>query len=67
MDMFERYDELPTEVQAILDKYAEMDFTYENCGNLIDELEVLGWTCDYGQDAQPYDLRKVGDAPIDND
>jgi len=67
MDMFERYDELPTAVQAILDKYAEMDFTYENCGNLIDELEVLGWTCDYSLDAQPYDLRKVGDAPVDND
>ena len=58
-DMFAYYDELPIEIQMILDKYAEMDFTYENCGNLIDELEVLGWTCEYGLDAEPYDLRQL--------
>jgi hypothetical protein len=58
-DMFAYYDELPIEIQMILDKYVEMDFTYENCGNLIDELEVLGWTCEYGLDAEPYDLRQL--------
>jgi hypothetical protein len=58
-DMFAHYDELPTEIKEVLDKYAEMDNTYENCGNLVDELEVLGWTCEYGLDAEPYDLRQL--------
>jgi hypothetical protein len=60
-DMFEHYEELPTEVQAILDKYSEMDNTYENCGNLVGELETIGWTCEYGLSAEPYDLRRLGE------
>jgi hypothetical protein len=61
-DMFAHYDELPIEVQLILDKYSEMDDTYENCGNLVDDLESVGWTCDYYLDAEPFDLRLI-DAP----
>ena len=56
MDMFEHYEKLPIEVQAILDKYSEMENDYENCGNLVDELELVGWTCEYGLSAEPYDL-----------
>lgn len=58
-DMFAYYDELPTEIKEVLDKYAEMDNTYENCGNLVEDLEELGWTCEYGLDAEPYDLRQL--------
>jgi hypothetical protein len=60
-DMFEHYDQLPQEVQEVLDKYAEMDETYENCANLVAELESMGWTCDYYLDACPFDLRKIGE------
>ena len=42
-DMFDYYDELPIEVQAILDKYSEMDNNYTNCDKLIDELVSLGF------------------------
>ena len=59
MDMFEHYEKLPIEVQAILDKYSEMENDYENCGNLVDELELVGWTCEYGLSAEPYDLREL--------
>ena len=58
--MFECYEELPIEVQAVLDKFSECENDYENCGNLVDELETIGWTCDFYLDAEPYDLRPVG-------
>ena len=60
-DMFEYYDELPKEVQAILDKYSEMDNNYANCDNLVDELTEIGWICDYGLSAEPYDLRLMNE------
>jgi len=59
IDLFEHYETLPEEVKAILDKYSEMDTTYENCDKLIKELEIIGYTCDYGLDASPYDLKKL--------
>ena len=58
--MFECYEELPIEVQAVLDKFSECENDYENCGNLVDELENIGWTCDFYLDAEPYGLRPVG-------
>ena len=60
-DMFEHYDELPKEVKAIFDKYSEMDNNYTNCDNLIDELVEVGWICEYGLSAEPYDLRPMNE------
>jgi hypothetical protein len=60
-DLFSTPELLPLEVQAILDKYEESDFNYESCGNLVDELEEVGYTCDYGLDATPFDLRLIGE------
>ena len=60
-DMFEHYDELPKEVQVILDKYSEMDNNYTNCDNLVDELTEIGWICDYGLSAEPHDLRPMNE------
>ena len=59
VDLFNTPEILPIEVQIILHKYYEMDDTYENCGNLVDELEQVGYTCDYYLDAEPFDLRKL--------
>ena len=58
-DLFDTPEVLPLEVQAILEKYSNKDFNYENCSNLVDELEQVGYTCEYGLDASPYDLKKV--------
>ena len=58
-DLFDTPEVLPLEVQAILDKYSEMDNTYETCGNLVDELEQVGYTCEFGLDASPYELQKI--------
>lgn len=59
MELFEIYDELPFEVQVILDKFSECDNNYETCGDLVDELESVGWTCEFGLGAEPYDLRRL--------
>lgn len=59
IDLFERYDLLPDDIQEILMKHAEADETYENCANLEAELKPLGYTFEWGLDAIPYNLRKT--------
>ena len=53
----EQYQNLPDNVQKILEQYALNDATYEDCDKLIEELEKVGFTCDYGLCAECYDLR----------
>jgi hypothetical protein len=59
-DLFEKdFSELPIEVQEVLSKYTYEDFNYENCGNLVDDLNSIGYTCEYGLDAEPFGLRRL--------
>ena len=60
VDLFEDYEDQPQEVQMILSKYEMEDNNYETLQNLKAELESIGYTMDYGLDAEPYDLRKIG-------
>jgi hypothetical protein len=60
VDLFEDYEDQPQEVQRILSKYDMEDYNYETLENLKAELEAIGYTMDYGLDAEPYDLRKIG-------
>lgn len=67
IDLFEHYKTLPQEVQNILAKYDDGDNTYENCQNLVNDLETVGYTCNYDLSAMPYGLRKlVLDCPLCN-
>jgi hypothetical protein len=51
---------LSTSIGArVLNKYSDKDDTYENCSNLVDDLNKIGYTCDYYLDAEPYNLRKL--------
>lgn len=60
LDLFSCTSTLPKEVQDILEKYSEdWDDTYENCSNLLSELEALGFTFEYGLDAVPFNLKKI--------
>ena len=61
VDLFEDYDDQPEEVQAILANYEMEDNDYETLQNLKAELESIGYTMDFGLDAEPYDLRKIGE------
>lgn len=56
-DLFERPDELPEEVQQIINEF--QDQTYEECEKLLHELEKVGFTFDYYLDAVPCNLRKI--------
>lgn len=59
VDLFENPEALPQEVQDVLMEFCDGENSYDQCRALIDALEPLGYTCDYGLDAQPYDLRKI--------
>ncbi len=59
MDLFETVELLPKEVQEVINNFSEKDNDYENCAKLVEELEEVGYTCDYGLDASPYDLKQI--------
>jgi len=59
-DLFEKdFSELPIELQEVLSKYAYDEFDYENCANLVDDLNSIGYTCEFGLSAEPFGLRKL--------
>ena len=64
-DLFNNVESLPQEVQDVLEMHEEdWDYTYENCSNLQNDLEEVGYTIDWYLDAQPYNLRKMEDGGI---
>lgn len=62
-DLFENYDELPQEVKNILEQFLVRETEgidgYENCEQLVKELNLIGYTCDYYLQAEPFNLRKI--------
>ena len=59
-DLFEKdFTELPVEVQEVLSNYVYEDFNYESCANLVDDLNSVGYTCEFGLSAEPFGLRKL--------
>jgi len=59
-DLFETPELIPADVQEVLNKYETGDeLDYQDYDNLIKDLELIGYTCDYGLDAEVYDLRKL--------
>jgi DNA repair protein RadC len=61
IDLFEDYDNIPPEVQAILNEYEESfeDGNYQGLQNAKDELEQIGYTFDFYLDGEAYDLRRI--------
>lgn len=49
----------PTEVQNLLDKFEDTEKSYNDCQILQNQLEGIGWTCDWGLDAEPYGVREI--------
>lgn len=61
LDLFEDYDNQPTEVSEILSEYDLEENDYKVLKELQARLEnEAGYTFDYGLDATPYGLRPVG-------
>jgi hypothetical protein len=61
-DLFETPELIPSEVQLILESYNEDERTndYLDLRRLTNELEQIGYTLDYGLDAEPFGLRPIG-------
>lgn len=68
MDLFEFYDQQPQFLLALNqvweDKMASEGLDYEDCADWLDEVNALGFTFDYGLDAEPYGLRKMTDEEL---
>lgn len=58
-DLFETPELLPQEVRYIIEKYWQMDNFYNMCQSLIEELKRVRYTCEYGLDGIPYNLKKL--------
>ena len=63
-DLFENQDLLPKKVRAIVKKFdtkfCKEGDSYKLCRDFLTALEPHGYTFEYGLDAVPYDLQKVG-------
>lgn len=60
VDLFEYYEELPQEMKDVLSKYfEESELDYIQCEAFLKEVQALGYTFEYGLDAEPYGLRKM--------
>jgi hypothetical protein len=62
-DLFETPNKIPKKVSEILDRYWEEkgdDMDYEDTGNMLKEVEAVGYTFDYGLDNEPMGLRPIG-------
>lgn len=59
-DLFEHTENLPSEVLQVIDKYANLiDLSYTECEEFLNELEPLGYSFEYGLDAEPCNLTKI--------
>jgi hypothetical protein len=60
VDLFEDYENIPANVQAILNDYELEDSDYNTLNDLQNELAEVGYTFEFGLDAEPFALRPIG-------
>ena len=65
IDLFDKYELLPPNALAILEKYEDFDFTYDECRAMLADFEAIGYTFEYYLDAQPHSLRKIKEYNLD--
>lgn len=64
IDLFEDFENLPENVKQLINDFhtrsEELEIDgYENCKILVSELELIGYSCEYYLDAEPFNLKKV--------
>ncbi|AIL45339.1 hypothetical protein BEI02_16405 [Elizabethkingia sp. HvH-WGS333] len=63
MDLFEDYELIPEELKTVCDKWQQKamyeGLDYNDCAIFQEECEAIGYTFDYGLDADPFDLRAI--------
>jgi len=57
MDLFENYDQQPKILSDILNQYNLENMTYKNCKEMLQKVNEIGYTFEYGLDAQPFNLK----------
>lgn len=62
VDLFEDYDDIPANLQKVLDKNQEAleGGDYRDLEKILKQVNKLGYTFEYDLDGVPYDLRKIG-------
>ena len=62
INLFEDYENIPAELQAILDEHEEgmIDGNYTELAEALKKCEAIGYTFEYYLDGEAYDLRKIG-------
>jgi hypothetical protein len=63
-DLFENMASLPANVRELLESRASDELEYSELQELLKDVEALGYTFEFGLDAQPFGLRKMTDAEI---
>jgi hypothetical protein len=58
-DLFETPELLPLEVQELIANIDEDGCSYAECARLLEAVQALGYTFEYGLDGMPYDLAKI--------
>lgn len=62
-DLFETPELIPSELQSLFSEYEEQmcnGFSYDDLAELLFRTELLGYTFDYGLDAEGFALRPIG-------
>jgi hypothetical protein len=59
IDLFTTPEVLPAEVLEIIERLSESDYCYETNRLALKCMEKLGYTFDFGLDAEPFDLKKI--------
>ena len=58
-DLLDSFDSLPYDVQNVLNEFSELENDYLNCENLVIRLSEIGYTIEYGLEAEPYNLQRL--------
>ena len=62
-DLFEDYENLPKKVSSLIKNFdiaRETTLnTYDLCFKLVTDLNNIGYTCEYGLDADPFNLSLI--------
>lgn len=59
IDLFQNFSDLPENVQSVINRYNHDNLNYSIVEQFLKELEVIGYTFEYGLDSIPFNLKKV--------
>jgi hypothetical protein len=49
----------PSDVQTIIDRFDNDGLSYDDCRKMEAELNDINWSCDWGLDAIPFDIKPL--------